>query len=105
MLLATVIGKHSIFAQFAVTAPIAAVLRSLEATIDVSPIESQCAPYSNTVLYQSFAFAMIDLIPTQTPAVHTDQNTLDDAVGNTISTYNQFCTPSPFYPRQLPTCV
>jgi len=61
--------------------------------------------YLCPILYQSFAFAMIDLIPTQTPAVHTDQNTLDDAVGNTISTYNQFCTPIPFYPRQLPTCV
>jgi len=33
--LATVIGKHSIFAQFGVTAPIAAILRLLEAGIDV----------------------------------------------------------------------
>jgi hypothetical protein len=35
-LLATVIGKHSIFAQYGITAPVAAVLRSLEAVIDVS---------------------------------------------------------------------
>ncbi|KAJ7753455.1 hypothetical protein B0H16DRAFT_1886892 [Mycena metata] len=44
-LLATVIGKHAIFVQFGATAPVAAVLRTLEATID------------------SFAFAMINLIP------------------------------------------
>ena len=36
LLLSTVIGQHSIFAQFALTAPIAAVLRTLEAGIDVS---------------------------------------------------------------------
>ena len=35
-LLSTVIGKHSIFAQFGLTAPILVVLRSLEAIIDVS---------------------------------------------------------------------
>ena len=35
-LLSTVIGKHGIFAQFGVTAPIAAVLRTLEAGIDVT---------------------------------------------------------------------
>ena len=45
MLLATVIGKHGIFAQFALTAPVAAVLRTLEATIDVSSIESRRVPY------------------------------------------------------------
>ncbi|KAF7367208.1 hypothetical protein MSAN_00981100 [Mycena sanguinolenta] len=43
--LATIISKHSIFAQFQVTAPIAAVLRNLEIIID------------------SFAFALIDVIP------------------------------------------
>ena len=40
LLLSTVIGKHSIFAQFGVTAPIAAILRSLEAGIDVITLKS-----------------------------------------------------------------
>ena len=35
-LLSTVIGKHGIFAQFGITAPITAVFRTLEAHIDVS---------------------------------------------------------------------
>lgn len=34
-LLATIIGKHSIFAQFGLTAPIVAVLRTLESGVDV----------------------------------------------------------------------
>ncbi|KAF8591047.1 hypothetical protein K439DRAFT_1627131 [Ramaria rubella] len=85
-LLSTVIGKHAILAQFGVTAPVAAVLRTLEATID------------------SFAFAMINLIPTQKPAVQNDQSTLDTSVGNTITTYEQFCIPSPTYPTVQPVC-
>ncbi|KAF7359741.1 hypothetical protein MVEN_00698800 [Mycena venus] len=93
--LATVIGKHSIFAQFQVTAPIAAVLRSLEAAID------------------SLAFALIDLIPQQARraiepqlgTVSSDQAALDTAVGNTISTYAQVCIPSPLYPIVLPVCT
>ncbi|KAF7372761.1 hypothetical protein MSAN_00481700 [Mycena sanguinolenta] len=94
-LLATVIGKHSIFAQFQVTAPIAAVLRSLEAQID------------------SFAFALIDVIPQQARraiepqlgTVSSDQSALDTAVGNTVATYNEICAPSPLYPIILPVCT
>jgi flagellar motor component MotA len=37
-LLATVIGKHGIFAQYLLTAPIASALRNLEAIIDVSSL-------------------------------------------------------------------
>ncbi|KAJ6619198.1 hypothetical protein B0H10DRAFT_1913109 [Mycena sp. CBHHK59/15] len=83
-LLSTVISKHGIFAQFGVTAPIAAVLRSLEASID------------------SFAFAMIDMIPTQAPSVQTDKNSLDSSVGNTITLYEQICIPSVLYPTLCP---
>ncbi|KAF7368102.1 hypothetical protein MSAN_00876400 [Mycena sanguinolenta] len=93
-LLATVIGKHSIFAQFQVTAPIAAVLRSLEAQID------------------SFAFALINVIPQearraiepQLGTVTSDKTALDTAVGNTVTTYNEVCVPSPLYPIILPVC-
>ncbi|KAJ7190646.1 hypothetical protein GGX14DRAFT_407807 [Mycena pura] len=86
-LLSTVLSKHSIFAQFQVTAPIVAVLSDLEDEID------------------TFALAMINLIPTETPSVQNDQSTLDTAVGNTITTYKESCTPSPLYPIVLPVCI
>lgn len=60
---------------------------------------------ANTASYQSFAFSMINLIPTRTADVTTDKNTLDDSVGNTISVYDQFCLPSPLYPTVLPVCL
>ncbi|KAF7358232.1 hypothetical protein MVEN_00872000 [Mycena venus] len=93
--LATIIGKHSIFAQFQVTAPIAAILRNLEVIID------------------SFAFALIDVIPQearraiqpQLGTVSSDQSALDTALENTITTYDEICIPSPLYPIELPSCV
>jgi hypothetical protein len=85
--LATLIGKHSIFAQFNETAPIAAVLRALEASVD------------------SYSFALINVAPDEVPAITSDQSALDTAVGNTISTYSQICIPSPLYPIILPVCV
>ncbi|KAJ6452621.1 hypothetical protein C8R45DRAFT_847617 [Mycena sanguinolenta] len=78
--------KHPIFAQFTVTAPIAAVLPRLEATID------------------AFASAMIDLIPTRESDVTSDKSSLDASVENTITVYAQVCIPSPFYPTVLPFC-
>ncbi|KAJ7315714.1 hypothetical protein DFH08DRAFT_820287 [Mycena albidolilacea] len=86
-LLATVISKHAIFAQFAVTAPIAAVLRTLEVIID------------------SFAFAMIDLIPCGAGSVTNDKNGLDITVENSITLYTEVCVPSPLYPTVLPICI
>ncbi|KAF7328461.1 hypothetical protein MSAN_02482600 [Mycena sanguinolenta] len=96
-LLATVIGncKCSIFAQFQVTAPIAAVLRSLEAAID------------------SFAFALIHVIPQearwaiepQLGTISSDQSALDTAVRNTITVYEEVCVPSALYPIILPVCT
>ncbi|KAJ7330827.1 hypothetical protein DFH08DRAFT_708551 [Mycena albidolilacea] len=86
-LLSTVIGKHTIFAQFGLTGPITAVLRSLEASID------------------SFAFALIAMIPTKQADVTTDKNMLDGSVDNTISLYQQLCVPSPLYPTIPPICV
>ena len=57
------------------------------------------------LLYQSFAFSMIDLIPTQTPAVNTDKDSLDSSVGNAISIYQQICIPSVLYPTVPPICA
>ncbi|KAJ7176381.1 hypothetical protein C8R43DRAFT_872873, partial [Mycena crocata] len=85
-LLSTVIGKHSIFAQFGFTIPILAALRTLEGLID------------------TFASAMITLIPHRADAVRRCQATLDISVTQTITTYAQFCLPSPFYPAMQPTC-
>jgi hypothetical protein len=86
-LLSTVIGKHAIFSQFGVTAPITAILRSLEAGID------------------SFAFAMINLIPTRQSDVTDDKDQLDSSVGNTVTLYTQLCIPSPLYPGLMPVCA
>ncbi|KAF7368099.1 UVI-1 protein [Mycena sanguinolenta] len=93
--LSTIIGKHSIFAQFQVTAPIADVLRNLEVIID------------------SFAFSLIAVIPEearraiqpQLGTVSSDQSALDTAVGNTITVYDEICIPSSLYPVILPSCV
>jgi len=87
LLLATVIGKHGILAQFGVTAPVAAVLRTLEAGID------------------SFALGLIALIPTKQGDVTNGQNALDESVGTTIDTYDQICIPSPLYPSVMPICA
>ncbi|KAJ7871930.1 hypothetical protein B0H13DRAFT_1895579 [Mycena leptocephala] len=86
-LLATVIGKHGIFAQFGVTAPIAAILQSLEAAID------------------AFAFAMINLIPTKQGDVTADKNSLDASVVKTVTLYKQLCIPSPLYPTLPAICI
>jgi len=74
-LLSTVIGQHGFFAYCGFTAPVAAVLRILETTID------------------NFAFAMINLIPTQTSMVMSGQVTLDASCSQAIATYNQICLP------------
>ncbi|KAJ7620350.1 hypothetical protein FB45DRAFT_871380 [Roridomyces roridus] len=89
--LATVIGKHSIFAQFAIelTAPIAAVLRSLEIVVD------------------AVADALIALIPTQATVpglssraadtISSDKAALDTAIGNTVNTYIEECQDKRLY--------
>lgn len=55
--------------------------------------------------YQSFASAMIDLIPTRETDVSTDKNSLDSSVGNTITVYEQICVPSILYPLLMPICI
>ncbi|KAJ7094781.1 hypothetical protein C8R44DRAFT_749368 [Mycena epipterygia] len=86
-LLSTVIGKHSIFAQFGATAPIAAILRTLEGAID------------------ALAFGLIDLIPCASDTVKMGQGMLDASVTNSINLYGQLCIPSPLYPVLQPICV
>ncbi|EDR07239.1 uncharacterized protein LACBIDRAFT_294545 [Laccaria bicolor S238N-H82] len=78
---------HSIFAQFALTAPIVAVLRTLEGAID------------------SLAFALIGLIPTKSNEVSDAQFTLSTSVTDTISIYDQTCFPSLFWPKGKPVCI
>lgn len=83
----TLTGKHPIFAQFLQTAPIAASLRHLEAAFD------------------SYSFALVAAVSSQQDAITRDQNNLDAALSNTISTYTQVCIPSPLYPIVPPVCV
>ncbi|KZT60787.1 hypothetical protein CALCODRAFT_448265 [Calocera cornea HHB12733] len=71
------IYTHGIFAQFFVTAPIAAVLASLEKIID------------------TFAYALINMIPTKQMQVTSGQTTLDEKVTSAISVYSEFCIPVP----------
>ncbi|KAJ6549984.1 hypothetical protein B0H19DRAFT_1073880 [Mycena capillaripes] len=86
-LMSALIGKQSIFAQFGVTGQISAALRGVEAAND------------------SFAFSLIDVVPTVAAGVQGDKDSLDTAVGNAISLYGQLCIPSPLYPTVLPVCV
>ncbi|CDO71866.1 hypothetical protein BN946_scf184940.g13 [Trametes cinnabarina] len=69
-LLNTVIGKHSLAAQFFVTAQIAAILRTLEGGID------------------TFAFDLIALIPTQSDSANTQFSALHVTISNAITVYS-----------------
>ena len=83
----TIIDKHDILSKFAPTAPIAVILRSLKTAVDVSLIESQCVPYSDTVLYQDSALAMMGMCRTQVPTVLNDHRILDAAIKAAIGAY------------------
>lgn len=85
--LAYTTSKHPIFAQFQATAAIAAVLRSLEASLD------------------SYTFALIAVAPTGASDISSDQAALDTAVGNTTVIYSEVCIPSPLYPILMPICA
>ncbi|KAM5533915.1 hypothetical protein V8D89_012455 [Ganoderma adspersum] len=69
-LLNLVIGKHSLAAMFALTAPIAAALRGLESVVD------------------TFAFALIALIPTESSPATTQVNALSVTFTDAINTYD-----------------
>ncbi|EJF63748.1 hypothetical protein DICSQDRAFT_125525 [Dichomitus squalens LYAD-421 SS1] len=69
-LLELIIGKHSLAAQFFLTAPIAAALRALEGVVD------------------TFAFAVIDLIPTQEGPALAQVSALNVTFTQTITTYD-----------------
>lgn len=86
-MLSTLIGHHPDFAQFGLTAPIAASLRTLEATFD------------------SYSFALLTVAPSQQGSITSDQNSVEVSLGNAITTYEQICIPSPLYPTLKPICV
>ncbi|KAM5541752.1 hypothetical protein V8D89_004481 [Ganoderma adspersum] len=69
-LLNLIIGKHSLAAQFFLTAPIAAALRALEAVVD------------------TFAFDLIALIPTQSGPALTQISSLNVTFTDCITTYS-----------------
>ncbi|KAF5318808.1 hypothetical protein D9619_010860 [Psilocybe cf. subviscida] len=86
-LLGTVIGKRSFFGQFGATAPIAAVLRSLETCVD------------------GFAGSLIALIPTRTSTVQMGTGQLGGTLKNSIKAYQAICIPSILYPTFMPICA
>lgn len=86
-MLSTLTGKHAIFAQYGVTAPIAASLRALEAALD------------------SYTFALIGVAPAQQGAITNGKDGVDSSLGNAINLYGQLCIPSPLYPAVPPVCA
>ncbi|KAI0648385.1 hypothetical protein C8Q79DRAFT_572562 [Trametes meyenii] len=68
-LLNTLIGKHSLLAKFGPTAPLAFVLRSLESVVD------------------TFAYAIISLIPTRHDEGVKQINELDISLTAAVETY------------------
>jgi hypothetical protein len=86
-MLSTLTGKHSIFAQFSVTAPITSSLRALEAALDSS------------------TFALITVAPSQEGAITNGKDSVDTALGSAIAVYGEICIPSPLYPTVMPVCV
>ncbi|KAJ7469590.1 hypothetical protein FB451DRAFT_1038703 [Mycena latifolia] len=86
-LLSNIIGKHNMFAQYGQSAPVAAVLRGLEAAAD------------------SFAFALIAVIPSEASSAKSDYESLASSIESAISLYQQVCVPSPLYPSVAPVCV
>ncbi|KAI0648387.1 hypothetical protein C8Q79DRAFT_955206 [Trametes meyenii] len=68
-LLETIIGKHSLAQQFFLTRPIAIALRSLESVVD------------------TFAHAIIDLIPTRADEGNADAGSLQIYLQAAVSTY------------------
>ncbi|TBU24835.1 hypothetical protein BD309DRAFT_1004996 [Dichomitus squalens] len=70
LLLSTIIGKHSIAAQFFLTAPIAAALRTIEDAVD------------------DLALALIGLIPTQQSAAQSQFDSLSAPFSDAISTFS-----------------
>jgi len=85
-MLSILTGKHPIFAQYGVTAPIASSLRSLEAALD------------------SYTYALIAVAPQQ-GAITNGKDSVDSSLGNVITLYGQLCIPSPLYPTIMPVCV
>jgi hypothetical protein len=86
-MLAILTGKHAIFAQFGVTAPIASSLRALEAALD------------------SYTYALISVAASQQGAITNSKDSVDSSLGDAITRYGQICIPSPLYPTLMPVCV
>jgi hypothetical protein len=86
-MLSALIGDHPVFAQYGLTAPIASSLRSLEGTFD------------------SYAFELAAAAPSQQGPITAGQNSVETSLNNAITTYTQFCIPSPLYPTVPPICV
>ncbi|KIM37084.1 hypothetical protein M413DRAFT_423938 [Hebeloma cylindrosporum] len=86
ILMSTLVGKHSIFAQFALTVRIASTLRPLDSSLE------------------SLSFALIDLLPTRKDHVDEAKDKFSASTAAASTKYDQFCIPSPLYPVVAPVC-
>lgn len=86
-LLATIIQKRDIFAQFGVMPPILNALRQFEGAAD------------------SYSSALAGVAPAQSSRIIGIQDGVDVSLGNAISRYSEICIPSPLYPTLKPICV
>jgi hypothetical protein len=48
---------------------------------------------------------MINMIPCASDSVNSDQQQLDQTVGQAITLYQQLCIPNPLYPTLQPVCI
>jgi len=86
-LASTISGKHDIFAQFGVTAPIANSLRQFEGAFD------------------QYAFTLVDVAASQSNSITSSLNQVETSLDNAISLYQELCIPSPLYPTIMPVCI
>jgi hypothetical protein len=86
-MLSTLTRDQPVFAQFGQTAPITSALRSLEGTFD------------------SYAYALVSVAPSQQGAIASDQSSVETSLGDEITLYSQICIPSPLYPTLQPLCI
>jgi hypothetical protein len=87
-LLNTIIGKHGILSLFFFTEPVRVALVSLEAAVDVSNACIRSHIRFAHISCQSFALALIDMIPTQAPAANEQFNSLSITINAAIQVYS-----------------
>jgi hypothetical protein len=85
-----VIGKHGILSLFFFTEPVRQALVQLEAAVDVCALPTSLFVRGLMTTLQSFALALIAIIPTQKSAAMTQTGALDVTITVAINTYQSW---------------